>query len=161
MLTPVSGLRVCTYVCAHAFYVCQCRSSASHRHAIVEVQRAVSLLPHTGQRMQLQSDSHPSSHLTHVEWILHKPTSSVLPSGGPITVVGLQLLLHLRTPHLNTQRGTHACIHSHTHTHMHTNTGIPQTPCWESGEWVDHTNILSPSSPSQMSPALFAWTTMI
>lgn len=60
-LTPASGLIehifmcACVCVCGSlcAFYVCQCCSTASH-HAITEPQWAVSLLPHTGQRRELQ-----------------------------------------------------------------------------------------------------------
>lgn len=112
----------------------------SHRRASTEVQRAVSLLPHTGQRVQLQWDVRLRSHLTSAEWFLYKLSSSVLPSGGLTTVVGLQLLLHLGRPQFTPRRHPCVRIHTHTHTHMRaadTHEQSSLTPHWENGEQVD------------------------
>lgn len=131
---------VCTCIlCASVLQQCQsshychggtegCISAASHRTMDATAIRCMSITS------------------THVKWILHKLSSSVLPLGGPITVVRLQLLLHLQMPHLNTQRGTDACTHTQTHTHICTQTQASQIPCWESGEWLDNTDFLSKQS---------------
>lgn len=79
-------------------------------------QRAVSLLPHTGHRVQLQRDVRLRSHLTSAEWFLYKLSSSVLPSGGLTTVVGLQLLLHLGKLQFTPRRHPWVRVHTHTHT---------------------------------------------
>lgn len=51
---------VCTFTCAcMLYYVCQCCSSASHHSVIMEEQRAVSLLPHTGHKLKLHADLCP------------------------------------------------------------------------------------------------------
>lgn len=111
--------RVCVCTCFFFFQMCvSAAACVSHRRASTEVQRAVSLLPHTGQRVQLQRDVRLRSHLTSAEWFLYKLSSSVLPSGGLTTVVGLQLLLHLGRPQFTPRR--HPCVRIHTHTHTHT-----------------------------------------
>ena len=57
-LSVRAHVRVCAWL-----YVCQCCGSASHHRAITEEQRAVSLPPHAGQRLQLQQRLHVLHHI--------------------------------------------------------------------------------------------------
>lgn len=121
--------RVCVCVCTCFFLFQMCVSAAacvSHRCASTEVQRAVSLLPHTGQRVKLQRDVRLRSHLTSAEWFLYKLSSSALPSGGLTTVVGLQLFLHLGKPQFTPRR--HPCVRIHTRTHTNARTMFSDSP---------------------------------
>lgn len=70
------------------------------------------------------------------------------PSGGLIAALGLQLLFHLCTLCMITQKRTQVCAHTHRHTHA--NTSIPETSWCEGGEWVDHTDIFSAGGPGQV-----------
>lgn len=151
MLTPVSHFRVCTYVCAHAFYVHQCCNSASHHTTVVEVQRTVSLLPLTGQWMQLQSDACPS-HLQYTckinltQAVLQCPSLRRADDSGKTPAASSLTNATLEHSRAHTHRHTHTYAHKHRH---------PRFPAEKVvNDWI--TQIFSPSSPNQMTLVLFA-----
>lgn len=122
MLAPVS-VSVCAHMCVRMLLLCvsvlrQCQSSpcyrggtegcisaASHRTTVATAGRFVSSITSNTCRMNLTQAV--------------SPVSFPRPSGGLITVVGLQLLLHLHPACMNTQRGIHPCTYTNTHTHSH------------------------------------------
>lgn len=102
----LASLSVCGHMCV---WGCVCKLSCvsvlrqcQHMPCIMKEWRAVSLLPHTGQRMQLQAGCSFTSSTTSKTWskscTSSSPVSFPRPSGKLITVLGLQLCLHLCVP---------------------------------------------------------------
>lgn len=75
---PASSLRACTYMCAHAVYVCWCCSSASHHRACCRRCRGLYLCCLTQDKGCNCSNIHILHPVqTHAEGITHEPSSSV------------------------------------------------------------------------------------
>lgn len=137
-------------------HVCWCCSSASHHCAVVEVQRAVSLLPHAGQRWQLQQHSlHPIQHTQTESYTSRPPVCPSLRRAN--NSVGLQLLLHLPTPHMNTYKGAHerACTHTQRQASLRPPVGLK----WRMSGWQSH--FLSKQSKPGNTSISCMWATMI